>query len=190
MSQRTETVVIGAGPAGLACSHHLTRHQREHVVIDQGRVGETWRTCRWDGFRLNTPSFFLNLPGSPYDGLEPDGFLTGAETVAYLERCAAESDAPVRTGLRVLRVERHTPRYRLETSDGSVEADNVVVATGAFQRPAPLPPGASHALVEHVHAGEYRRPDHLPPGRALSASAHIQLNCHALCSHAAQVSRV
>ena len=61
MSQRTETVVIGAGPAGLSCSHHLTQRQREHVVIEQGRIAETWRTRRWDGFRLNTPSFFLMI---------------------------------------------------------------------------------------------------------------------------------
>src|SRR5258706_6916906 len=110
MSQRTETVVIGAGSAGLSCSHHLTQRQREHVVIEQGRIAESWRTGRWDGFRLNTPSYFLNLPGGPYDGDDPEGFLTGAETVAHLERYSASSGAPVRAGVRVLKLARQAGR--------------------------------------------------------------------------------
>jgi putative flavoprotein involved in K+ transport len=168
MSQRTETVVIGAGPAGLSCSHHLTQRQREHLVFEQGRIAESWRTGRWDGFRLNTPSFFLNLPGCPYDGADPEGFLTGAETVAHLERYSERSDAPVRAGVRVLKVARRAGRFALQTSDGGIEAENVVVATGAFQRPAPRPAGANPPpRILQIHASEYRRPDQLPPGAVL-----------------------
>jgi putative flavoprotein involved in K+ transport len=168
MSQRTETVVIGAGPAGLSCSHHLRQRQREHLVIEQGRIAETWRTRRWDGFRLNTPSFYLNLPGLPYDGDDPEGFLTGAETVAHLERYAASSDAPVRPGVRVLKLARRGRRFVLQTSEGGIEAENVVVATGAFQQPAPRPVGGHPApRILQLHASEYRRPDQLPPGAIL-----------------------
>jgi putative flavoprotein involved in K+ transport len=168
MSQRTETVVIGAGSAGLSCSHHLTQRQREHVVIEQGRIAESWRTGRWDGFRLNTPSYFLNLPGGPYDGDDPEGFLTGAETVAHLERYSASSDAPVRAGVRVLKLARQAGRFALQTSDGGFEAENVVVATGAFQRPTPPPVGANPPpRILQLHANAYRRPDQLPPGAVL-----------------------
>jgi glycine/D-amino acid oxidase-like deaminating enzyme len=147
MSQRTETVVIGAGPAGLSCSQHLTQRQHEHLVLEQGRIAETWRTHRWDGFRLNTPSFCLDLPGCPYDGDDPDGFLTRDETVAYLERYAAGGHAPVRAGVRVLNLRRRSGRFVLQTSDGRIDAENVVVATGAFQRPTPRPAGGNPPRV-------------------------------------------
>jgi putative flavoprotein involved in K+ transport len=137
-------------------------------VIEQGRIAETWRACRWDGFRLNTPSFFLDLPGLPYDGDDPEGFLTGAQTVAHLERYSAGRDAPVRTGVRVLKLARRAGRLALQTSDGWMEAENVVVATGAFQRPAPRPAGANRLQrIVQLHASQYRRPDQLPPGAVL-----------------------
>ena len=136
-------------------------------MIEQGRIAETWRTRRWDGFRLNTPSFCLDLPGCPYDGDEPEGFLTGAETVSYLERYSAGSDAPVRTGVRVLKLARRAERFALQTSDGEIECENVVVAAGAFQRPTPRPARSNPPGVLELHAHEYRRPDQLPPGAVL-----------------------
>lgn len=136
-------------------------------MIEQGRIAETWRTRRWDGFRLNTPSFCLDLPGCPYDGDDPEGFLTGAETVSYLERYSAGSDAPVRTGVRVLKLARRGKRFALQTSDGEIECENVVVAAGAFQRPTPRPAGGNPPGVLELHAHEYRRPDQLPPGAVL-----------------------
>ncbi|MDX6621755.1 MAG: putative flavoprotein involved in transport [Gaiellales bacterium] len=78
MGERTDTVVMCGGPGGLSCSYSL-RQRREHAVIEQGEVAESWRTQRWDGFRLNTPSFFLNLPGYADDGEAPEGFLTRSE---------------------------------------------------------------------------------------------------------------
>jgi putative flavoprotein involved in K+ transport len=168
MSERSEIVVIGGGPAGLSCSHHLTQRQRDHVVLEQAEVAETWRTQRWDGFRLNTPNFFLNLPGDPYDGADPEGFLTRSETVAHLEGYAIRSRAPLRPGVRVLKLLRRAGRFVLHTSDGTIEAANVVVATGAFQRPSPSPADArvSPGILQ-LHASGYRRPDQLPPGAVL-----------------------
>jgi putative flavoprotein involved in K+ transport len=168
MRLRTDTAVIGGGSAGLSCSHHLTLRGREHVVIEQGRVAETWRTQRWDGFRMNTPSFFLNLPGRPYEGDDPEGFLSRDETVAHLEHYAVASKAPVRTGIRVLELASRKGRFVLQIPEGEIEAENVVVATGAFQRPAPPPMhGRLSPGIVQLHASDYRRPDQLPAGGVL-----------------------
>ena len=168
MANGVETVVVGGGQAGLAASYHLSRHDREHVVLEQGRVGETWRTRRWDGFRLNTPNLFLELPGHPYCDDDPEGFLTRDETVAHLERYAELVHAPLVTGVRVAAVRlRPGGGFVLETSDGPLEARNVVVATGAFQEAAPPRVGEVPAGVLQLHSSEYRRPEQLPPGAVL-----------------------
>src|SRR5712691_6608052 len=89
MSERVDTIVIGGGQAGLHAVYHLGRFDREHIVLERGLVGETWRTERWDSFRLNTPNHFLRLPGHEYTGDDRESFLTRDETVAHLERYAA-----------------------------------------------------------------------------------------------------
>ena len=97
MAERVDTVVVGAGQAGLATSYHLTRLGVEHVVLERGRVAQTWRTERWDGFMLNTPNWTLQLPGGEYDGDEPDAFMPRNGIVAYLEEghiAEAELDVP------------------------------------------------------------------------------------------------
>src|SRR6266404_6927337 len=94
-----DTVVIGAGQAGLATSYLLTQRGREHLVLEEGRIGETWRTQRWDGFHLNTPNWGQRLPGHHYDGPDPDVFAPLADVIAYLDGYARENDAPVRTGV-------------------------------------------------------------------------------------------
>src|SRR6266511_1551954 len=104
MAQRLDTIVIGAGQAGLAVSHLLTKRGREHVVLERGEIGETWRSERWDSFRLNTPNSFLQLPGHEYAGDDPEGFLTADETVVYLERYADALNGSVQTGTQVLSV--------------------------------------------------------------------------------------
>jgi putative flavoprotein involved in K+ transport len=168
MSERVETVVVGAGQAGLATSYHLTQRGREHVVLERGRVGETWRSQRWDGFVLNTPNWAQQLPGFHYRGPDPDAFAPLAEVIEYLEDYAEAIGAPVRSGVNVTRVRRDGGRFVVQTTDGPVEADNVVVAAGSYQSPTPT------RLVEHVprsvfrlHTSEYRRPEQLPDGDVL-----------------------
>src|SRR5919108_2814382 len=105
-------VVVGAGPAGLAASAALTAQQVEHVVLERSRVGDTWRTQRWDSFRLNTPGWMNQMLGE-----QPrDAFATGAEVVQRLEKIAA--DAPIRTGTEVGRLRRRGDGYALETGGG------------------------------------------------------------------------
>src|SRR6478752_5865371 len=100
MTERANVVVIGAGQAGLSISHELSARGVEHVVLERGGVGETWRG-RWDSFCLVSPNWATQLPGHPYDGDDPDGYLPRDEIVAYLERYAGGFEAPLRTGIRV-----------------------------------------------------------------------------------------
>ncbi|HKE78512.1 MAG TPA: NAD(P)-binding domain-containing protein [Solirubrobacteraceae bacterium] len=161
-------VVVGAGQAGLAASRELTRAGVEHVVLERGRVGATWRG-RWDGFCLVTPNWSVRLPGHGYDGDDPDGYMARDEIVAYLERYAAAVGAPVREGVAVTAIDRAGDgALALQTSEGAMESDAVVLASGAYQRPhrpaaaAALPPDLLQLDVE-----DYRNPDALPAGPVL-----------------------
>jgi putative flavoprotein involved in K+ transport len=162
-------VVVGAGHAGLAVSHVLAEHGVEHVVLERGEVANTWRTERWDSLRLLTPNWQTRLPGLAYDGDDPDGFMTVGELVAFLERYADHTDAPVRTGVEVTSV---APGYVVTTTEGTWRADSVVLATGAFNRPkvpalaADLPEG-----IEQLTMLDYKRPQDVPPGRVLVVGA-------------------
>ncbi len=170
MAESVETVVVGAGQAGLALSYYLTQEGHSHVVLERGRVGEGWRSGRWDSFCLVTPNWMANLPGLPYAGHDPDGFMGRDAVIDYLERYAASFGAPVREGVAVTAV-RPGPAnhgYLVETDAGSFEAANVVVATNFLQVPM-LPPFAA-ALppdVVQVHSSQYRNPGGLPPGAVL-----------------------
>jgi cation diffusion facilitator CzcD-associated flavoprotein CzcO len=167
MSDRAETVVVGGGQAGLSASHELTEAGVPHVVLERGRVGETWRG-RWDSFCLVTPNWGCRLPGHPYDGDDPDGFMPRDDIVGYMERYAAGFDAPVREAVAVTALRRSADGFLLETSDGEVAARNVVLSTGAYQRPnrpagaASLPPDLMQIDVEG-----YRNPGELPAGAVL-----------------------
>lgn len=162
-----DAIVIGAGQAGLSTSHELTWQGVEHVVLERGRVGETWRG-RWDSFCLVTPNWTVQLPGFPYNGADPDGFLLRDEIVDYLERYARSFDAPVREGVQVRSLAAANGGFELETSSGPIRASSVVVTTGAYQRPH-RPAGA--ATLPHdlyvIDVEQYRNPDALPPGGVL-----------------------
>jgi putative flavoprotein involved in K+ transport len=166
--ERVDTIVIGAGQAGLAASYFLTQHGREHVVLERGEVGETWRSQRWDGFFLNTPNWFLQLPGGEYDGDEPDAFAPLAEVIEYLEGYARSFAAPVRENVEVTALRPADGGHVVETAGGTLSATNVVVASGAFQQPRPRVPGVDSAPVElQLTTSEYRRPEQLPEGAVL-----------------------
>ena len=160
-------IVVGGGQAGLAVSHELTQQGVEHVVLERGRVGQTWRG-RWDSFCLVTPNWFVQLPGHPYDGEDPDGFMLRDELVAYFERYADAVDAPVQEGVAVTSLRCTGGRFLLETSAGPIEAKTVVACTGAYQRPH-RPPGAETLPTNllQLDVEDYRNPGELPAGRVL-----------------------
>ena len=101
-----DSVIIGAGQAGLGISYFLQRDDRKHVVFERGRIGESWLSQRWDSFKLNTPNCMNGLPGLPYDGPEPDGFWRRDELVRYFQCYVERFQLPVRTGAAVVSVEQ------------------------------------------------------------------------------------
>lgn len=169
-----DAIVIGAGQAGLGISWHLARRGVPHVVLERGRVGETWRTQRWDSFTLNTPSWMNRLPGEATDAEPRDGFLDRDAWIAYLEVYAAATAAPVRTGVEVTRVEsRPDGTFRVRTLvDGStvdtLDARSVVVAAGN-QRVHRVPrlAAALPSSILSIHTAHYLNPTRLPPGAVL-----------------------
>ena len=94
--RNVDVVVIGAGQAGLATSYELTKQGVDHVVLDRGRVAEAWRTRRWDSFTLVGPNWSFDLPGQPYDGDDPDGFMLRQEIVDRFQAYADKMSAPVK----------------------------------------------------------------------------------------------
>lgn len=168
MADDVDVVVVGAGQAGLAVSRELTQAHVAHVVLEQGRIGETWRGW-WDSCCLISPNWGVDLPGLPYDGDDPDGFWSRDELVAYLERYAAAFAAPVREGVAVTSLTQGPAGgFDLETSAGPIAARQVVLATGAYQRQQ-RPAGASAlpADVPQLGLDDYRNPSELPDGHVL-----------------------
>jgi putative flavoprotein involved in K+ transport len=172
MMRRTETVIIGGGQAGLALSRSLNDRDVPHVVLERGRIGERWRSERWDSLRLLTPRWLSRLPGQRYEGPDPDGFMTKDELVAYLEAYAASFDAPVHCGVTVEAVRQVGGGFEVRTDQGRWLARNVVVATGDCQR-AFVPPfaqGLPDSIVQMVPT-RYRNPEQLPAGGVLVVGA-------------------
>jgi putative flavoprotein involved in K+ transport len=194
MSEPVEVVVVGAGQAGLAISYYLTQQGRTHVVLErETQVGSAWRHGRWDSFTLVIPNWAVRLPGFPYRGDDPDGFMERSEIVNHLERYASSFGAPARFGVTVTAVDPAPggSGYLVSTSSGGTyAAANVVVATGSFQFPKPtklaeaFPPS-----ISQMHSSSYRNPDGLPPGAVLvvgSADTGCQI-ADELCEQGRQV---
>lgn len=161
-----DCVVIGAGQAGLATSYHLSRLGVDHVVLERGRVAETWRTKRWDSFFLNTPNWCTQLPGLDLPA-EPDAFAPLADVITMFTDYAERIEAPVRSA-DVTSLRANDRGFELTSADDRLDARCVVVATGAFQQPTAKPRGTdTPAGVSFVHTADYRAPGDLPEGGVL-----------------------
>lgn len=165
-----ETVIVGAGPAGLATSYHLSQQNREHLVLEQAsHPANAWRTERWDSFTLVTPNWALKLPGAEYDGPDPDGFMPRADVVASFDQYVERFQLPVRCNTRVTSVTaRDRGGYRVDTPDGPIDTANVVIATGLHQQPKmpPFAPNLSQRIAQ-IPSSRYRNPGALPDGAVL-----------------------
>jgi putative flavoprotein involved in K+ transport len=166
--ERVDTLVIGGGQAGLATSYWLTQAGVEHLVVDRRpSLGGAWHD-RWDSFCLVAPNYTLLLPGMPYDGPDPDGFMGRDDVKAYVRDYAASFDAPVRLGTSVDRLAATGDGFEAHVGETVIDARNVVLATGPFQRPK-IPPASSGLApgIQQLHSHDYRRPDQLAPGGVL-----------------------
>ncbi|MEA2668894.1 MAG: putative flavoprotein involved in transport, partial [Chloroflexota bacterium] len=169
-SMRTgvDVVIVGAGQAGLSLSHELAAAYVENLVLERGRVGETWRG-RWDSFCLVIPNWTVRLPGGPYRGDDPDGFMPKTQIVSHLVGYAESFHAPVREGVTVTSLEpADGGAFLLRTSAGEVRTREVVLASGGYQKPH-RPPAAAElpASVHSIDAEDYVNASLLPPGKVL-----------------------
>lgn len=170
--QETEVLVVGAGQAGIAMSEHLGAHGVPHLVVERDRIAERWRSWRWDSLVANGPAWHDRFPGLDFD-VDPDGFAGKEEVADYLVAYAEKVDAPIRTGVEVRSVQKLPGRlgFRVETSDGVIDARYVVAATGAFQKPVIPDLVPADAGLHQIHSSGYRNPSQLPEGAVLVVGA-------------------
>jgi putative flavoprotein involved in K+ transport len=169
--ERVDTLVVGAGQAGIAVSEHLGANGVPHLILERHRIAERWRSERWDGLVANGPAWHDRFPGMEFTDMDPDAFAPKERVADYFVAYAEKLGAPVRCGVEVTGVVRQGTGFRVETSQGVIEAANLVAATGPFQRPVmpglvPDRPG-----LLQMHSNTYRNPGQLPPGAVLVVGA-------------------
>ncbi len=171
--ENVHTLVIGAGQAGVAMSEHLTKLRVPHLVLERGRVAERWRSERWDSLVANGPAWHDRFPNMTFSGVAPEAFAAKEDVAEYFAVYAERFGAPIRTGVAVQRLQRRPGGngFRVETSAGVIEADNVVVATGPFQRPLMPATVPADAGIRQLHSSQYRNPAALPAGAVLVVGA-------------------
>ncbi len=167
--EHRSVVVVGAGQAGLSMSHELVQAGIDHLVLDRATAGHEWTDHRWDSFCLVTPNWQCDLPGFPYRGSDPDGFMVRDEIVRYLRDYVESFPVPLVEGVAVTGLrQRRDGVFTLATSAGTMTADQVVLATGPYQ--VPLVPRMAERLpvrITSLHSAGYRMPERLPEGAVL-----------------------
>ena len=166
--RKTDTLVVGAGQAGLAMSEHLGYNSVDHIVLERDRIAECWRTARWDSLVANGPAWHDCFPSMDFE-LHPDAFATKDEVTKYFEDFAKKINAPIQCGVEVREVRKKIggPGFSIETTKGHFEANNIVAATGPFQHPVMPPVVPKDASVQQLHSNDYYNPEQLPVGAAL-----------------------
>jgi len=172
-TEKIETLVVGGGQAGLAMSEHLSNCGVPHLVLERQRIAERWRSERWDSLVANGPAWHDRFPGMEFPDIDPDAFPPKERVADYFVAYADKIAAPIRCGVEVMEVQKNVgrPGFRVETSAGVIEANSVVAATGAFQRPVIPAVVPENAGITQIHSNAYRNPDQLPEGVVLVVGA-------------------
>ena len=171
--EKIDTLIVGGGQAGLAMSEHLSNNGVAHLILERKRIVERWRTSRWDSLVANGPAWHDRFPTMEFSDVLPDGFAHRDSVVAYFEDFAEKINAPIRCSVDVTEVLRlpNGTDFNVKTSDGVIEAKNVVVATGPFQQPIIPPLVPRDSGVIQIHSEDYRNPKQLPDGAVLVVGA-------------------
>lgn len=168
MIEHIETIIIGGGQAGLATSFCLKQRGHEHVVFERAPwAADSWRN-RWDSFTLVTPNWMTDLPGAPYQGADPNGFMDRDEIIAYMEAYSHRFKLPIRYGTWVTRVESADAGFLVRTDQGEFTAKNIIIAVGFYQQQK-TPDFSINcpARINQIHSSEYKNPGILPEGPVL-----------------------
>ncbi len=171
--EKVDTLVVGGGQAGIALSEHLGDRGVPHLVLEKNRIAEAWRSGRWDALVTNGPVWHDRFPNLEFQNSQPDEFV-GKDAVAdYLESYAEMVQAPIRTGVEVIKAKRLAGQagFLVETSEGQIEAKRLVAATGAFQQPVIPPIVPDTANLTQLHSFHYKNPNQLAEGAVLVVGA-------------------
>jgi putative flavoprotein involved in K+ transport len=170
--QFLDTIIIGAGHAGLTVSYCLTERSIDHLVIERGEVANSWRNERWDSLKLLTPNWQSRVPGFSYSGDDPDGFMSMREVIEFIDDYARYCKAPVQTGTTVISLKQNPNGYQVTTERGQWFCRSVVIASGACNLPSiPKVAEAVPADIQQVTSWKYRNPDQLEAGGVLVVGA-------------------
>ena len=165
-----QVIIVGGGQAGLSVSYCLKRENVQHLILDRGKVGDSWRKRRWDSFCLVTPNWQCRLPGFPYDGDDPNGFMLKDDIVNYVKRYAASFNPPIKEGVEVYKVYKKNSEdiFNVNSSIGNFTADKVIIATGAYHIPNWLPMSKDfNKEINQIHSVDYKNPEQFPNGAIL-----------------------
>ena len=167
--KKIDTLIVGAGQAGLAVSEHLSNYSVEHLILEKNRIVESWRSCRWDSLVANGPAWHDRFPTLDFDDHSPNYFAHKAIVISYFEKFAKKIKAPIRCNVNVEEVlkDSSTKKYIVKTSEGEIEANNIVVATGAFQKPIIPSIVPNDIAITQIHSQFYRNPNQLKEGAVL-----------------------
>ena len=169
MTKYINTIVIGGGQAGLAASEHLSNKNIKHIIFERDRIVERWRTSRWDSLVANGPAWHDRFPTLKFSNIDPDSFASKEMVVKYFEKFAKKIKAPINLNINVEKVEKQSSnhKYLVTTSEGLYEADNIIVATGAFQEPIIPNIIPSNSKVNQIHSQTYKNPEQFSDGSIL-----------------------
>ena len=173
MIEKIDTLIVGGGQAGIAMSEHLSNCKIPHLVLERNRIAERWRSERWDSLVANGPAWHDRFPNMEFADFDPNGYPSKEQVVDYFVAYAEMIKAPIRCGVEVKEVRRNVgrPGFRVETSDGIFDANNVVAATGPFQRPLIPKFEFEKNKITQIHSSQYQNPEQLPDGGVLVVGA-------------------